>query len=108
VGAAGSVKLQAGVAVPSTAPEPEFTVFSTSGNSRQPEEQCGHCGTSGKIRALEALCTVRSFALGCVGDPGAVKPFRRGSDPILAAVARGFGRETNVVPYEHLDWHMCL
>jgi len=46
---------------------------------------------------LDALCTVRSFALGCVGDPGAVKPFRRGSDPILAAVARGFGRETNVV-----------
>jgi len=41
-GAAGGVKLQGGVAVPSTAPEPEFKVFffSMSGNRRQPEEQC--------------------------------------------------------------------
>jgi len=108
VGAAGGVKLQAGVAVPSAAPEPEFTVFSTSGNSRQPEEQCGALRDIRQDSGVGSPCTVRSFALGCVGDPGAVKPFRRGSDPILAAVARGFGRETNVVPYEHLDWHMCL
>jgi len=108
VGAAGGVKLQAGVAVPSTAPEPEFTVFSTSGNSRQPEEQCGALRDIRQDSGVGSPCTVRYFALGCVGDPGAVKPFRRGSDPILAAVARGFGRETNVVPYEHLDWHMCL
>jgi len=67
VGAAGGVKLQAGVAVPSTAPEPEFTVFSTSGNSRQPEEQCGHCGTSGKIRALEAHVQYDILLLGVSG-----------------------------------------
>jgi len=40
VGVAGGITLQAGVAVPSTALEPEFFVFSMSGKIRQLGEQC--------------------------------------------------------------------
>jgi len=59
VGAAGGITLQVGVAVPGTAPEPEFVVFSMSGNSRQPEEQCEALGGIMQALGVGSPWTVR-------------------------------------------------
>jgi len=67
VGAAGGVKLQAGVAVPSTAPEPEFTVLARAAIAASLRNSAGHCGTSGKIRALEAHVQYDLLLLGVSG-----------------------------------------